>query len=769
MPCSPIQTSVNMNGQSNIIINKAPIPNKPPPPIPKTNRVPPPPPRNSNQTSIDVNPICPSNLTNLSSSTSNILNNGSSINSLNSAGRCSYTQSLGGVPNAVFHNQRSFMSKHGDACSSRSSVSSHSSSVPHHHHNLTNNGNTTLGFSSNCSHQTNLNCACTSSNIQHGHINSSSLSDCGSCDYNQENRNYASAPCSGCCGANNAHHMHNIPITKYQGSNINQGSGVRVYNNNSSPPTMSRTALLYNPESSEIDTMSNGCISEQIRSHCQSVYPHNHHHHHHHNLHGVQMSSSSSLSSVQPVDVNNSSFHRCNMSQSNITPALSGVTSDQVERPMMLNHCNHVHRDCAHHHPAGFCEHHIQATSQQQVSHDCTNCVHSHNAAHHECNSNLAAGKNCSINNQQHRCPSETNAAIWSSEASNSESLLSTAHTHNLSNSSTTTHTSNVAVKHQPQFHRPAMSRSGCSSSSQQYEYGLSSAASTSSATASLSSYNIPSGYDDRVPLCQPSKIHQPLPPPPTNVRSRPQTPQVLTTTNSNNPKPLPILTSSANQVMPQQIGMNQVFPSLPPTPTSPNTTSNSTQITTLRTSPSNQNDPITRVTSQAGVQNPLPNSDIPPPLPPLNHGSRSQPLVNALMTKVPNISDVPLNPIPSFVNLNLNRTGATATSAERKTEALTRQIEFELLQQEKSGEPHGICPKCGTKVMPAQDACKAMDQIYHAACFVCCECDRTLRGKTFYPVGDKVYCEEDFNYSGHMKSLEKCAACTQPIFDMVS
>lgn len=337
------------------------------------------------------------------------------------------------------------------------------------------------------------------------------------------------------------------------------------------------------------------------------------------------------------------------------------------------------------------------------------------------------------------------------SDASNNDPLVSTQyHTHNLSNSSqlsTTTHTSNVPVKHQPQFHSQVVSRDGRSNSSQQNEYGQSSAASTSSAT--------PSGYDDRIPLYPSSKVHQPLSM--SNSKSRPRTPQMLIS-SVNNSSNLQIVandpTNLSNQFPQQQLqpNINQTFPPLPPRPTSPNASSNSTQITTLRTSPSLQNQPILRLTSQAGVQNPLPDSDVPPPLPPLNPGSRAQPLVNTLMTRVPNISDIPLNPIPSFVNLNLNRASSAVTNAERKTEALTRQIEFQLEQQQKSGEPHGICPKCSTKVMPAQDACKAMDKIYHAACFVCCECNRTLRGKTFYPVGDKVYCEEDFNVSSGCK-----------------
>lgn len=189
-------------------------------------------------------------------------------------------------------------------------------------------------------------------------------------------------------------------------------------------------------------------------------------------------------------------------------------------------------------------------------------------------------------------------------------------------------------------------------------------------------------------------------------------------------------------------------LPPLPPKTISPNNSSCSTQITTVTSSPSLLNQPITRVTSQAGVQNPLPASDTPPPLPPLNPSTRPQPPLSQHMTR----TQQQLSPSPmlnqQLINLGTNRNTGLMTEAERKTEELTRQVEQEFERQKKTGEPHGVCFKCGEKVMPAQEACKAMNKIYHASCFVCCVCNRTLLGKTFYPVLDKVYCEEDFKVS---------------------
>ncbi|XP_072416473.1 LIM domain-containing protein 1-like isoform X1 [Chiloscyllium punctatum] len=104
---------------------------------------------------------------------------------------------------------------------------------------------------------------------------------------------------------------------------------------------------------------------------------------------------------------------------------------------------------------------------------------------------------------------------------------------------------------------------------------------------------------------------------------------------------------------------------------------------------------------------------------------------------------------------------------AELKVEALTQRLEQEMDANPKA-EYFGTCVRCSKAVYGAHQACQAMGNLYHDSCFTCSACSRRLRGKAFYFVNGRVYCEEDFLYSGFQQSADKCFACGHLIMDMI-
>ncbi|KAM6159820.1 LIM domain-containing protein 1 [Erethizon dorsatum] len=106
-------------------------------------------------------------------------------------------------------------------------------------------------------------------------------------------------------------------------------------------------------------------------------------------------------------------------------------------------------------------------------------------------------------------------------------------------------------------------------------------------------------------------------------------------------------------------------------------------------------------------------------------------------------------------------------SAAELNLEALTQRLEREMDAHPKA-DYFGTCVKCSKGVFGAGQACQAMGNLYHDACFTCAACSRRLRGKAFYFVNGKVFCEEDFLYSGFQQSADRCFLCGHLIMDMI-
>jgi hypothetical protein len=57
----------------------------------------------------------------------------------------------------------------------------------------------------------------------------------------------------------------------------------------------------------------------------------------------------------------------------------------------------------------------------------------------------------------------------------------------------------------------------------------------------------------------------------------------------------------------------------------------------------------------------------------------------------------------------------------------------------------YGICSRCNEQVIGAENGLRAMDQVFHLACFSCFSCGLNLNDEHFYAMDEQAYCENCF------------------------
>lgn len=103
---------------------------------------------------------------------------------------------------------------------------------------------------------------------------------------------------------------------------------------------------------------------------------------------------------------------------------------------------------------------------------------------------------------------------------------------------------------------------------------------------------------------------------------------------------------------------------------------------------------------------------------------------------------------------------GGDKANKEAEVDALTSLL-IQNMESSSETDFFGICVKCQKKVVGENNGCTANDQVYHISCFICVNCGTLLRGKSFYSMDNKPYCEQCY-----VSTLEKCSVCSKAITD---
>uniref|UniRef100_A0AAZ3RMY0 LIM zinc-binding domain-containing protein n=1 Tax=Oncorhynchus tshawytscha TaxID=74940 RepID=A0AAZ3RMY0_ONCTS len=98
----------------------------------------------------------------------------------------------------------------------------------------------------------------------------------------------------------------------------------------------------------------------------------------------------------------------------------------------------------------------------------------------------------------------------------------------------------------------------------------------------------------------------------------------------------------------------------------------------------------------------------------------------------------------------------------EEELERLTKKMLYDM-DNPPTEEYFGRCASCGDNVVGEGTGCTAIDQVFHVDCFICMTCSGRLRGKPFYAVEKKAYCEPCY-----INTLESCNICSKPIMERI-
>ncbi|KAF7203896.1 lipoma-preferred partner [Nothobranchius furzeri] len=126
-------------------------------------------------------------------------------------------------------------------------------------------------------------------------------------------------------------------------------------------------------------------------------------------------------------------------------------------------------------------------------------------------------------------------------------------------------------------------------------------------------------------------------------------------------------------------------------------------------------------------------------------------------------ITDVPPSLAPYTSGSTVPPKASTPVAhPEDELERLTKKMLFDM-DNPPSEDYFGRCSSCGENVVGEGTGCTAMDQVFHVDCFVCMTCSTKLRGKPFYAMEKKAYCEPCY-----INTLETCNVCSKPIMERI-